>query len=272
MKARKKSGLGFTLIELLVTITIIAILASLLLGAVSRAKSEGANARCKSNLHQLGMALSMYVSDTGAYPRGELQVWPRPGMPTNMRGFMYGFWFGRLFPYCSVPYPPDPYGIFTEFPDVFNCPGSPKDPRYVFGQSMGGRDYARVNAPAHRQYGYNMVGAMDNRNGVYAAMAGGDVGSGLGLGTECREGSVVAPENMIAIGCVQQWTDNLCLTPVAVFSDNGYLGPASWHNGRGNIVFCDDHVEIARTNVWIAKNEKARARWNRDNQPHPEFW
>ena len=44
-------------------IAIIAILAALLLPALSRAKTQGQSAYCKNNLHQLGLALNMYVAD-----------------------------------------------------------------------------------------------------------------------------------------------------------------------------------------------------------------
>jgi type II secretory pathway pseudopilin PulG len=52
----------------LVTIAIIAILAGLLAGGLSKAKAAARTAQCKNNLRQLGIALNHYVGDNAAFP------------------------------------------------------------------------------------------------------------------------------------------------------------------------------------------------------------
>jgi prepilin-type processing-associated H-X9-DG protein/prepilin-type N-terminal cleavage/methylation domain-containing protein len=100
---------AFTLIELLVVVGVLALLASLLLPALSKARASARRAKCISNLHQLGLAVQMYWDDHNGdcfrygpvHTNGGLLYWfgwiDGPGVPEGDRRFDPAA--GALWPY-----------------------------------------------------------------------------------------------------------------------------------------------------------------------------
>ena len=70
---------GFTLIELLVVISIIALLVSLLLPGLQRARMSARRSVCASNLHQLGVGTALFAHDYDDL------LWRHPSLPTETR-------------------------------------------------------------------------------------------------------------------------------------------------------------------------------------------
>ena len=146
MKHSRQSGETFTLIELLVVITIIAVLVSLLLPALSGAKEKGRQAACLSNQHQCHIGTQAYAADFSGVvlaetvAGGHIDLWPQFLAAKNDS--------------CAKDYTP-----YISYSGAFGCPSNPhynqdflKDPvasraigNYSFALCVGGAGHPNWN-------------------------------------------------------------------------------------------------------------------------------
>jgi prepilin-type N-terminal cleavage/methylation domain-containing protein/prepilin-type processing-associated H-X9-DG protein len=254
---------AFTLMELLVVIAVIAILAAMLLPALSRAKESARSLKCKSNVRQVSLALQLYVGDRNVYPLPTDRV--RDGVRTH------SFWFDAILPYTSSRWT-DPlykcpsYKLRTTTLAQLNVADYPEGPFGSYGYNAGnGAVLGRWDLGRHR----------------------GDLPPDrlLEFGVITRDSQVVAPSEMIAIGDSNfvPWAGlfvaghylidyQLSMYPKELALQSQCLKLLKQrHNANHNVGFCDGHVEVIKASRLGENDEAIRKRWTFDNDPHMEM-
>jgi prepilin-type N-terminal cleavage/methylation domain-containing protein/prepilin-type processing-associated H-X9-DG protein len=285
MKSKQQQA-GFTLIELLVVIAIIAILASLLMAGLSRAKMQAELTVCRNNLRQIELGLSLYATDFHAYP-------------AHAQENASSLWFRVLERYVGGKWPQSNVNTarsgVTSVSGTYACPGYSRLPGlYIDSLAFVGPWGA---------YAYNHSGTTmtDGSRGHAQGLGGVFYVSGSELKWEpTTDTEIASPANMIAFGDsllnVGHGSDGVAIrvgsiiSPVQGFTrleagmfdpeimpgfSPGYLTKrhafnARRHGGRRIISFVDGHVESGSLQQFFqVRNKPERGRrWNVDNQPH----
>ncbi len=261
---QSRPRLAFTLIELLVVIAIIAILASLLLPTLSRAKQGGQSARCKSNLRQQGIALDLHVSENEAYPMerapGKIPELETPYWANEL--WHLNYWFVQLDAQMQGNRRQTADALFD--PNyVFRCP-SDETRKWPY-------PYWHMTS-----YGYNSWGLINRKGGGNPIT---DY-TPLGLGGTVRANepqptlasAVIAPSDMIAIADgvsgttdgrfrISGWEltrDDLQPPPPPGQRDFATERARLRHNSLLNVLFCDGHVEGPKLERVFIESQRLR--------------
>lgn len=241
---------AFSLMELLVIIAVIGILWALLMQPISRVKKNALGIRCINNLHQLGIDLQGFVQANHVYPLYWNVDFSKGGYPEHHQS-----WDTALGHEES-----EQSKVGTFFTNgVWNCPAA-----------HWNKDQPAVNTMGvWFSYGYNFLGL--NSPGKNAALGlGGQMISISGpLAPPVAESEIVAPSDMMAIG--DGFDGNPVLQRGSWLDAQKFSITSARHQGKGNIVFCDGHVESPKLRfLFEDTNDVSLIRWNRDHLPHRE--